>query len=360
VASLDKKIKIYTEKKFLPEGLQHLITLYPYWGQIEEPIDDPDFGRFDFFTEFGKETYLLADNAKDADVILLPAGWNKSAFKFEEILIEIKQISSEYHKPILIFFNNDSDEEINVDFSIIFRTSFYKSKQRHNEFAMPGWSIDFLKYFPNQIINYREKQEVPSVGYCGYIDYNNQITKIRQDFYKTRKYVKDFLLKGQINFIDPKGFKIRGEAVRIIRKNKKLKNNIIIRNGFRAAGVNDLNIARLEYANTIINSDYSIVARGAGNFSYRLYEILSCGRIPVFINTDCVLPFDHIINWKEHCLWIEKKDLKIIDKKILEFHNNIHPEDFLRMQKNNRKLYEEWISPMAFHKKMADCIFSVK
>ncbi|MCB0202098.1 MAG: exostosin family protein, partial [Anaerolineae bacterium] len=97
---------------------------------------------------------------------------------------------------------------------------------------------------------------------------------------------------------------------------------------------------------------YTLVVRGAGNFSYRLYEVLCCGRIPVFVNTDCVLPYDDVIDWSRHCVWVESHELKRMSETILEFHDSISPADFEDLQRENRRLYEEWLSPTAFFGKM--------
>ena len=50
--------------------------------------------------------------------------------------------------------------------------------------------------------------------------------------------------------------------------------------------------------NTLINSMknlrdncFNVCMRGAGNFSYRLYETMMMGRIPIIINSDQVFPF---------------------------------------------------------------------
>jgi hypothetical protein len=96
---------------------------------------------------------------------------------------------------------------------------------------------------------------------------------------------------------------------------------------------------------------YALVTRGAGNFSYRLTEEMSCGRIPVFINTDCALPFDFIIDWKKYCVWVESKDLYRIDQILLDFHNSFNDNEFIELQINIRKIWEDWISDDAFVKK---------
>lgn len=106
----------------------------------------------------------------------------------------------------------------------------------------------------------------------------------------------------------------------------------------------------------MIDSLYGIATRGGGNFSYRLYELLSCGRIPVFIDTDSVLPFDTLIDWKKHVVWVEKQKLSSIDRILLEFHRSKTPEELKQIQINNRRLYEDHISPIGFHKTLAEFI----
>ena len=55
--------------------------------------------------------------------------------------------------------------------------------------------------------------------------------------------------------------------------------------------------ARIDYLLNLINNAFTICIRGAGNFSYRLYETLMMGRIPLIINTNQVFPFENIINY---------------------------------------------------------------
>ena len=119
-----------------------------------------------------------------------------------------------------------------------------------------------------------------------------------------------------------------------------------------------INKVKKEFFDNIINSDYSLATRGKGNFSHRLYEILCCGRIPLFVNTDCVLPFENQINWKEHCIWVEYKDIKYFDKIINEFHNSIDSNSFIRMQQSNRILWKEWLSPEGFYLKIINNIIN--
>jgi hypothetical protein len=49
---------------------------------------------------------------------------------------------------------------------------------------------------------------------------------------------------------------------------------------------------------------YFICAAGFGNYSFRLYEVLKDGRIPVYIDTDELLPCCDVLPWHDMMLCI--------------------------------------------------------
>lgn len=110
--------------------------------------------------------------------------------------------------------------------------------------------------------------------------------------------------------------------------------------------------ARLEYVNNLVNCDYVVTVRGAGNYSFRFYEALACGRIPLFVDTDCVLPFETEINWKEYCVWLDYKDVRYAGEAVADFHSGLSNKRFVELQHECRRAYEEWVSPEGFFSKL--------
>ena len=98
----------------------------------------------------------------------------------------------------------------------------------------------------------------------------------------------------------------------------------------------------------VSNNTYHICASGFGNYSFRLYEIMAAGRIPVFINTDCELPFEGIINWKKQTVWIEEDDAKYTGQAILDFHQSLHPDDYIEIQMKNKMIYNKYLTNTGF------------
>jgi hypothetical protein len=87
-----------------------------------------------------------------------------------------------------------------------------------------------------------------------------------------------------------------------------------------------------------------------GNYSIRFYETLSCGRIPVFVNTDCVLPFEEWIDWKSYCVWVEAHEVARAAEKVAEFHDGLSDAEFRDRQRACRQLWLDWLSPLGFFK----------
>lgn len=342
---MTRELKLFTDQRYLPEGQRYLPLLYPFWGFLSEGPQSIDFDRFVDYTASGSSLFSLVP-IEEADALLFPCEWRS---RCREIM-EMEKLAKEYDKPIIIFFNSDSSEEIPVENAVIFRTSFFASQRKPNEFALPGWSRDFLKAYLDGRIRLRDKQEYPIVGYTGYIDYHNALGYI----INLRNRIKK---RGQVY----PGAYLRGKAVKHLSQGRSVKTNFLIRDRSGSAmarcfSLEKNEVLRKEYVQNIIESDYLLVLRGGGNFSYRLYEVLSCGRIPIFVNTDCVLPFDHIIDWKRYMVWLEAQDIEAIASKVVEFHSKLSNKEFHDLQLNARRLYEEWISPTGFYSQIQRCL----
>jgi len=337
------KLKIFTDRSYLPAGTRHVVLLFPFWGVIPELPGDKDEGRFDGYACQGAEFFEIVPELASADVALLPFEWRPGSSTHEDLAHELAAEARQQGKDVIIFFNNDSAEPIPIDNAIVFRTSFFRSAQQRNEFALPGWSVDFLHRYQGGELSIRNKRELPVVGYCGYVDFDaatpkSLIMHIIRRFSGRRIKI---------------GSALRGRALRALRRTRGLAVNFVYRTDF-SGGCDQL--LREEYVRNIVNSDYALVTRGAGNFSYRLYEVMSCGRIPVLVDSDCVLPFDRFIDWKKYCVWVDVSEIDSIGERVRIFHDKLTASEFEELQRAVRAIYEEWLSPAGFHKNLWRCI----
>jgi len=111
--------------------------------------------------------------------------------------------------------------------------------------------------------------------------------------------------------------------------------------------------ARAEFVENLRRSDYVLCARGGGNFSYRLYEALSAGRIPLFVDTDCVLPFEDEIDWRSLCVWVDERDVATVAEAVAARHRELGADGFEQAQRECRRVWEEYLSPEGFYGRFA-------
>ncbi len=115
-----------------------------------------------------------------------------------------------------------------------------------------------------------------------------------------------------------------------IKIEKKLKN----KKGFY---VKNLDSMRSEFTNkesdsynSIIESSYfSICPRGYGPTSFRLYESIALGSIPIYISDEFILPFKEIINWKDLAVLVKPNEIKKIPKIVDNILNSDQYEEML-------------------------------
>src|SRR5690606_327431 len=145
---------------------------------------------------------------------------------------------------------------------------------------------------------------------------------------------------------------LRASVLKSLKESKDVQTYFILRKNYRAGVTEnkDTHKTTIEFYENLKDSDYVVCVRGAGNFSVSFYETLAMGRIPIFINTDCVLPLDDRIDWKKHVVWIDYKEHHQVTEKVRQFHNALSKEDFIALQHSNRILWQEKLTMGGFFK----------
>ena len=312
---MTKKYRIFTDTSIITAG--HVGILIPFLGIGDSDMSDPDFGRFNRYQKLGTEFLELTADPATADIFVWPKKWSGNSAE----LLSFLSLAKSYGKHSLVFFNDDSDENLGIhsDDVTVFRTSFYRSTKAPNETALPGWSIDSGSFAQ------REKGNDPIVGFCGC--YTNNM----QRYLSLKSLDQDERIK--TNFI------LHDHAWGA----KNLSDVSNIDNDYRQT-------VREAFMNNMLESDYILCARGQGNYSYRIYETLSAGRIPVIIDTDVVLPHDEILNWKDISIWVPQDQVEQASDFVYSFHNNISSKEFIDLQAKCRMVYEDYIRPTEFYK----------
>jgi hypothetical protein len=335
--------------------------LYPLWGKNLEDPGDPSSGRYDRYVEVGSRLFEMTTLEK-ADVAVFPGAWEQvlddtAAVKRAEQFLELARRA---RKPTVIFFWSDSDQEVPYDDTLVFRTSCYRSRQRRNEFAMPAWSEDFVTKYLGGQLPLRARSKKPVVGFCGYAPGYETASRFTAGSYmlhlaKCGARACKRLVKSLVGLKRPAS-SIRAVVLRALAASDSVDTKFLMREHFLGGSLlpsGELDAARMEtvrreYVQNMVQSDYAICARGGGNFSYRLYEALCCGRIPVFVDTDCVLPFHSEIAWKDYCVWVGEREVDQVAAKVADFHASLSDRQFVELQQECRRLWESHLSPEGF------------
>lgn len=284
--------------------------LQPFFGVPASDANDPDNGRYDKYNA-NASTYFTITNPDDADVIIYPSDWNQVD---GGILQKLSALASP-SKPLIIFHNDDDERPVQIENAMVYRTSMIRSNGKPYEYGLPAWSKDL-----SPSLTIRHKSDNPSIGFCG---------------------------QAQIP--------IRSNILSKLGKCQSLTTDFIVRGTFWAGGLsgsgftNTAAARRTEFTDNILNNDFSLCPRGAGNFSYRLYETMSCGRIPVIPEASQVLPYENMIDWSSLALFVT---LDNVESKILAKYNMLDDETFEAKQREIRQVWETYLSTNGFFSKL--------
>ncbi len=356
-------LKFFTDRSFLAPGATPFDMLFPFWGETPEDPRDPCFGRYAKFLETAPE-YLALTPLEDAAVLVMPNNWVRGGENREAR--RLAALADAAGKPLVIFFRGDHDDAVHVANGVVFRTSLYRSTRGPREFALPAWSEDFLERYAGGRLAPRPKAPKPRIGFCGYAAAGprRRLSPLVAPLGKVR---------GGARALSRLGFacenaetRLRARVLNLLARSRAVETDFVIRTAFwngtirtDPSGLNTdrdfvrMQQSRREYVTNMLGSDYTVCIRGAGNFSFRLYETLSAGRIPVFIDTDCVLPFEEWLDWRRFCVWVPEREIGEVASHVSEFHARLSPAEFEELQRTCRRTWEQWLSPSGFFEKLS-------
>ena len=94
------------------------------------------------------------------------------------------------------------------------------------------------------------------------------------------------------------------------------------------------------FYNVMSQSRFSLCPRGYGATSYRLYEAIQMGSIPVYVSDKHLTPWDDVLNWKEFCVVIDQNTIPNIDT-ILK---SMSETQVRKMQTKLKEIYSEFFT----------------
>ena len=293
--------------------------------------------------------FAFVEHPSQSDVCALPMRWNYYIAKArQDEAVALADQARSAGKRTLIWFTGDLPPIIPIPDAIVFRCSVYRSRQKPDEFAAPHFIDDPT---PAEDVHLRRKSPKPLVGFCGYAGVHavkmvygvaaniwlNVASMRGRSSYDTAPLLPATLL--------------RARTLRLLARDPHVDTRFIIRDRYRAGHRTPSPASAVtvrDFFSNIVDTDYTVCVRGYGNFSIRFYETLACGRIPIFVDTDCVLPFESSIDWKKYCVWVDKTELRNIGEKVAAFHDRLSEREFRGLQLACRALWKDCLSLPGF------------
>ena len=297
---------------------------------------------FDRLCELAPRCWRVTD-LDQADVIVYPHWFNPLPGEGERVAA-VARMAREAGLPCLFFQQNDLPPPPLPDYGHVFRTSLFADRRSENEFARAAETDDMLADLEGRV-RVRPKDKVPTVGFCGNVS----------------NLWREIALQVLGKSANVEGTRFRRRVIQRLQRSRLVQSDFIFRKRFWGGAVTrrrrDERLQRRlrrQYMENMLRNNYTLCVRGAGNFSYRFYETLSIGRVPLFINTRCVLPFDDRVDWSKHCVMVDEQDAQRADEVLVAFHESVTTDELETMQRENRRLWEEWLAPMAFYQRAFD------
>jgi hypothetical protein len=311
-----------------------------------------------FFIDYLSQQGRLTSNAESADFLVLPfmyeyihdfaasecKRYNISEvdiLNFRTIATELDDLSVKLQKKLIVFFYRDPVSVLPFSNPVVFRTSAYKSKLVQPTYGLPA----FIEHKPfTQVPHTLPYTSKPIISFRG------TVAPLRLPFgIGLRDWVNHSLLEAGFEFRlhnwYPKGYLLRRRALLSCMRMADFFHTDFVFN----PSVKDANYSS-GYTNSLQQAHYFICAAGFGNYSYRLYEVMRAGRIPVLIESDQLLPAETHICWKKLAVTVPEAEVNNTGEILKDFHSSIHPDDFEAMQLRVRDHYDKYFTKEGFAK----------
>lgn len=286
------------------------------------------------------DVFTVVADVHDADVILLPHMYMRAKREPNYIRMCV-DIAKKHNKILLVFAYQDSAEHIDIPHSIIFRPSQYRNTITRNEIIMPAFVEDLGALYG---VSVKEKATRPSVGFvgkAGFETYSQYMRFVLKNMFKHGPY-KD-------------GLYFRRKAMNILEADGRIETDFIIRSSYsgnKKSITLDPERARREYVASIKDHDTTLAPKGDGNYSLRFFETLSMGRIPIFIDTDTVLPLEDKIPYDDMIIRVDYTRIDDVADVVASQYAQWSSEEYTRRQRRAREVFETYLYMPAFLKEV--------
>lgn len=349
-------LRIFSDPAWFSADAKLCPLLVP-WGE-----EFTGAARFPFsldpYVRTGRD-YFTRTGPAECDLVICPVAWQSD--RDNDLVHRLAGQARAWGKRLIVFCEADTEAPFSVPGPIVFRGSLRRSLRLSSEFAAPAFIKDHLAGpVPVPAAGPRLKGDQPVVGFCGCVDpsagsgpvLRRMLSRAVNWGVLSRPRLERFLRRCGVRITRSEGKRARYQALGTLRRCPGIRQNLKVRDEFlngtlllpKAEQTGHWEQSFAEFRENVLGSDYTLCPRGGGNWSYRFYETLCLGRVPVFINTDCVLPCELLVNWRDCCVWVEGDALEHTAQAILRHYQGHTAETFVELQRRCRKLWLDFLS----------------
>ncbi|WP_200387889.1 exostosin domain-containing protein [Thiocapsa imhoffii] len=310
--------------------------LYPFVGLYPEEFHDPRApmaNRFDDFIANGS-AFLAMAKKDEADLFVFPFEWYglpRNSFGMQLLDAFFLDARACGKTAVLLAYGDDYVELLEHPEVIVLQSNLERTKLKINHYAIPAFVEDLGRPFVAQRFgSWRLRlglKRRPTISFCGFSGSAAE----------------------------------RKEVIGRLRTSKAIKTRFILReryfggawdkekNGF---DFKRLQIIRKEYVDNLYAGDYVLCVRGYGNYSARFYESLCAGQIPLFVDTDCALPYSDIIDYEEFIIRITSSEIPFVGEFLADINASFTDEEFRWRKQRARQVWLNHLAPKGFFASM--------
>lgn len=332
--------KVYIEKQGAPAFTPSLV----FWPNFRFEISPKLLFRREIMEQYQKPFFEIVSVLSAADFVAVPYEYFEVARYAPEYLKCVYAVAESVGKKVLLFDYSDFvDTNIRIpDYAIIFRVSAYRHHKKKNEIVMPYFVEDMGERYG---ILPEEKKEMLVVGYCGQSQFGSRAKALRAWLKWLFHFTRLCFYADQNSAAHQRGIFWRARALAALRRGG-IATSFLERAFYslhQKTAPRDPQTLRREYVENLRASGLALCIRGDANASQRFYEAMSAGRIPLFIDTDCVLPLEEIIPYDDSIMRVSSRQIKKLPEIVRSWEARQTPASFRAAEQRAREVYERFL-----------------
>lgn len=346
-------LRVYAERSHYSEAHRSALNdiVKAFWNDATSEERKQRYGN-------RTQVFEVVEDPAKADVHLLTMRWQHYVEQGRtwQALAAV-DLARANHKPIAVFSLSDFEANFPVLGTDIhlFQVSAYRSRKNFSNHAIPAFIDDPTRNFRSGQVEPRHKSARPTVGFCGQAGSSLP----RHAFRWLRNRYRQVRWRFGMERWEPPPLEhtwFRQHVLDVFASDPAVAARYVLRTRYRAglSQAKDRNDpvqqARRDFLENVADTDFTVCMRGGGNFSIRFYEALALGRIPIFIDTDCVLPFHDRVNWRELVVWVDEHELRSGPAKVAGEYARMSDHELVERQLACRALWTERLTADGFYR----------